>query len=93
MTRPVKELAGFKRIHIMPGEKVRVRFTVRADLTAFLDRSMRWKVESGDVDVEIGSSSADIRLKGEYRITEDRWLCGSERAFCAEVQTYHLKDR
>ena len=77
----------------MPGEKVRVRFTVRADLTAFLDRSMRWKVESGDVDVEIGSSSADIRLKGEYRITEDRWLCGSERAFCAEVQTYHLKDR
>lgn len=77
----------------MPGEKVRVRFTVRADLTAFLDRSMRWKVESGDVDVEIGSSSADIRLKGEYRITEDRWLYGSERAFCAEIQTYHLKDR
>lgn len=86
MTRPVKELAGFKRIHMEPGEKVRVTFTVQADQSAFLDRQMRWKVEKGEIDVEIGSSSEDIRLKGTYRITEDRWIDGAKRAFYAKVQ-------
>lgn len=86
MTRPVKELAGFKRVHTEPGEKVQVVFTVKADQTAFLDRQMRWKVEKGDIDVEIGSSSEDIRLKGEYRITEDEWICGKQRSFYAEAK-------
>ena len=62
----MKELAGFFRIHIEPKEKIRVTFTVKADRTAFLDREMRWKVEHGDIDVEIGSSSEDIRLKGMF---------------------------
>ena len=83
MTRPVKELAGFCRIHIEPKEKIRVTFTVKADQTAFLDREMRWKVERGDIDVEIGSSSEDIRLTGEFRITQDRWINGAERTFYA----------
>ena len=87
MTRPVKELAGFCRIHIEPKEKIRVIFTVKADQTAFLDREMRWKVERGDIDVEIGSSSEDIRLTGEFRITQDRWINGAERTFYAGVET------
>ena len=85
MTRPVKELAGFKRIHMEPGEKVRVTFTVQADQSAFLDRQMRWKVEKGkDIDVEIGSSSEDIRLKGTYRITEDKWIRRSKKSILCE---------
>ena len=83
MTRPVKELTGFCRIHIEPKEKIRVTFTVKADQTAFLDREMRWKVERGDIDVEIGSSSEDIRLTGEFRITQDQWINGAERTFYA----------
>ena len=90
MTRPVKELAGFKRIHMEPEEKVRVTFTVQADQSAFLDRQMRWKVEKGDIDAEIGSSSEDIRLKGTYRITEDKWINGMERAFYAKAREVRL---
>lgn len=90
MTRPVKELAGFKRIHLKPEEKMQVIFTVKADQMAFLDRQMRWKVEKGDIDVEIGSSSEDIRLTGEYRIMEDQWINGPERSFYAEVRTVQL---
>ena len=90
MTRPVKELAGFKRIHMEPEEKVRVTFTVQADQSAFLDRQMRWKVEKGDIDAEIGSSSEDIRLKGTYRITEDKWINGVERAFYAKAREVRL---
>ena len=90
MTRPVKELAGFKRIHLKPEEKMQVIFTVKADQMAFLERQMRWNVEKGDIDVEIGSSSEDIRLTGEYRITEDQWINGPERSFYAEVRTVQL---
>lgn len=87
MTRPVKELVGFCRIHIEPKEKIRVIFTVKADQTAFLDREMRWKVEHGDIDVGIGSSSEDIRLTGAFRITQDQWINGAERTFYAGVET------
>lgn len=87
MTRPVKELAGFCRIHIEPKEKIRVTFTVKADQTAFLDREMRWKVEHGDIDVEIGSSSEDIRLEGAFRITQDQWINGAQRTFYAAFET------
>ena len=62
-------------------------FTVKADQTAFIDREMCWKVEHGDIDVEIGSSSEDIRLKGTFRITQDQWINGAERTFYAGVET------
>ena len=86
MTRPVKELAGFTRVHLEPGEKVRLSFTVRSDQTAFLDRQMNWKVEKGEIDAEIGSSSEDIRLDGSYRITDSALIRGAERAFYAKAR-------
>lgn len=85
MTRPVKELAGFARISLKPGERKRVVFEVRADQMAFLDRAMRWKVEKGVIGVEVGSSSEDIRLTGEYSVKDDNWIEGRDRAFYAAV--------
>ncbi len=85
MTRPVKELAGFARISLKPGERKRVVFEVRADQMAFLDRDMRWKVEKGVIGVEVGSSSEDIRLTGEYSVKDDNWIEGRDRAFYAAV--------
>ena len=49
MTRPVKELAGFCRISLEPGEKKKVSFVLNVSQTAFLDRQMRWKVEKGRI--------------------------------------------
>ena len=86
MVRPVKELAGFKRVTLRPGETKTVAFTVKADQMAFLDHEMRWKVEKGAYTVEIGSSSQDIRLNGEYRVTEDAWIDGKNRAFYAKAE-------
>ena len=85
MARPVKELAGFKRITLKPGEKKTVAFEVEASQMAFLDKDMRWKVEKGDFLVEIGSSSEDIRLKDTYRVTEDGWIEGRNRGFYAKA--------
>ena len=84
MTRPVKELAGFRRIFLKPGEKKRVVFKMSPSQTAFLDADMRWKIERGIFDVELGSSSEDIRLHGEFKVEKDAWISGRERAFWAE---------
>ena len=81
-TRPVKELAGFCRVHLKPGEGKMVSFSLNATQTAFLDRQMRWKVEKGRIEVQLGASSEDIRLRGTFCITGDEWIGGKERAFC-----------
>lgn len=86
MTRPVKELAGFLRVPLAPGESKQVQFTVQASQTAFLDREMRWKIEKGEIQVQVGASSEDIRLTGRYTITEDAWIKGPDRAFYARVR-------
>ncbi|MCL1819667.1 MAG: glycoside hydrolase family 3 C-terminal domain-containing protein [Oscillospiraceae bacterium] len=86
MTRPVTELAGFKRIHLQPGEKKTVCFKLKASQLAFLDREMRWKIEAGDYDVLVGVSSDDIRLRGGFRVTEDRHIEGKSRGFYAQAK-------
>lgn len=67
------------------GEKKRIIFEVAASQLAFLDKDMRWKIEKGAIGVEVGSSSEDIRLNGEYRIRNDAWIEGRNRAFYAKV--------
>ena len=86
MTRPVKELAGFKRITLQPGEAKKVIFEVEASQMAFLDLEMKWKVEKGMIGVEVGSSSEDIRLNGEFEIKNSRWISGKDRGFYAKVK-------
>lgn len=86
VTRPVKELAGFKRITLEQEECKTVIFTVDASQSAFLDRDMRWKIEKGVIEAQVGSSSEDIRLRGEFRIREDAWIQGRDRAFYAKTR-------
>ena len=83
MTRPQKELQGFARVSLMPGEEKKVCFTLHPSQTAFLDEDMRWKIEKGTFEVQIGSSSEDIRLKDTFAVTEDAWPEGKNRAFYA----------
>ncbi|MBP7402958.1 MAG: glycoside hydrolase family 3 C-terminal domain-containing protein [Clostridia bacterium] len=72
VTRPVQELTGFKRVALAPGETRRISFTVSADQLGFFDRAMRFVVEPGDLEVMVGASSADIRLRGVVRLTGEK---------------------
>lgn len=85
MTRPVKELAGFARVHLEPGEKKRLVFTLHTSQLAFLDQDMKWKIEHGEIRVEAAASSDDVRLSGSFRIDGDLWIEGKEREFWAEA--------
>ena len=94
MTRPVKELAGFCRVTLQPGEKKRVSFEISPSFLAFLDRDMRWKIEKGAVEVQIGSSSEDIRLTGQFGIGNDGWSDGKSRGLVCipgvDAKTEHI---
>jgi beta-glucosidase len=59
MTRPVKELKGFQRVTLPPGEKRRLEFTLGPDRLGFYNRDMRFVVEPGEFKVMVGNSSAD----------------------------------
>ena len=62
------DLRGFERISLNPGEKKTVRFTLKPDDLALLDKNMNWTVEPGEFVVMIGSSSQDIRLQKQFVI-------------------------
>ncbi|MBR1584909.1 MAG: glycoside hydrolase family 3 C-terminal domain-containing protein [Clostridia bacterium] len=83
MTRPTKELQGFCRVFLRPGEEKKVCFTLYPSQMAFLDEDMRWKIEKGDFEVQIGSSSEDIRLTDSFTVTDSAWLAGKTRVFYA----------
>ena len=68
--RPVKELRGFSRISLNPGQKQTVSFTVKAEKLAFYDEKIHdFKVEPGLFDIMIGSASDDIRASGQIEVT------------------------
>jgi beta-glucosidase len=60
LTRPVKELRGFQRITLQPGETRTVEFDLPPEALAFLDENMEWVVEPGLFDVMVGGSSAQV---------------------------------
>ena len=63
-----KNLRGFARVVLAPGEKKSVSFTLGFADLALWDRNMRFVVEPGTFQVMVGSSSEDIRLKGTFEI-------------------------
>ncbi|HEY4788384.1 MAG TPA: glycoside hydrolase family 3 N-terminal domain-containing protein [Bacteroidales bacterium] len=67
--RFVKELRGFERIHLEPGETKTVHFTLTPESLQMLNREKKWVVEPGWFKVMVGSSSEDIRQEGRFEIT------------------------
>ncbi len=60
VTRPVKELRGFRRVSIDPGKTQKVEFTLGPNELSFLNREMRRVVEPGTFKIMVGGNSADL---------------------------------
>jgi len=69
VSRPIKELKGFKRITLDPGETKVVNFTLTAEKMMMFDEGMNRIVEPGEFRVLIGASSEDIREEGVFHVT------------------------
>ncbi len=59
VTRPVKELRGFKRVSLEPGQKVTVDFTLTPEALSLIDINMNRVVEPGMFDLMVGANSAE----------------------------------
>ncbi len=70
--RPEKELKGFKKIELEPGEVKTVCFELSpSQLAYFNTKENRWEIEEIEYLVYIGASSRDIRLKASFRVVRD----------------------
>jgi len=70
VTRPVKELKGFQKIRLKPGQDQTVNFSLHTDELAFFNQKMQELTEPGDFHVWIGGSS-DTELRSEFTIGVD----------------------
>src|SRR5262249_517383 len=85
VTRPVKELKGFKRITLDAGETKTVTFELSVQQLGFYDRSMAFVIEPGTIEVMIGCSSEDIRLTGRFEIIGATTTVPRFGSFCTPV--------
>ncbi len=68
--RPVLELRGFHRLTLDPGAQQTVQFDLRPEQFAIYTEQGQWQVEAGRIELMIGSSSQDIRLRGHFNLAE-----------------------
>jgi beta-glucosidase len=67
--RPPKELKGFKKVSLVPGETGHINLVLDDSSFSYWNpKSGKWTVEPGKFDILIGSSSRDIRLKGSIEL-------------------------
>lgn len=68
VVRPVKELRDFQKVFLKAGASQKITFTVDKEKLAFYNAKLEWAPEPGAFEVQLGSSSADIRLKDSFEL-------------------------
>ncbi|MGW1342455.1 glycoside hydrolase family 3 N-terminal domain-containing protein [Kribbella sp. NPDC002412] len=86
IARPLKQLTGFARVSLEPGDATDVTFRVHADRTAYTGPDLRRIVEPGDVEVMIGTSSLDLPCRTFVRVTGDVRVVGHDRVLTTPVE-------
>jgi beta-glucosidase len=83
--RPMKELKGYTRLTLDPGESRTVTFSLPVDQLAFYNAELELVLEPGRIFIMVGSSSDDIRLNGEFEIVGATKMPVKERVFICPV--------
>jgi beta-glucosidase len=70
VSRPVKELKGFAKVNLKPGETKRVTLQLDRRAFSFYDvKKSDWRAEAGDFTILVGGSSDNIQLQNEFSLT------------------------
>jgi beta-glucosidase len=85
MPRPVKELKGFTRVTLKPGESKQVTFHFHVNQMAFYDADLKLILEPGTFKVMIGSSSESIHLEDQFEVTGNHPVEIEKRVFVCPV--------
>ena len=86
VARPVRRLAGFKRLTVPAGSARRVKFVIDASQLGYFDRAMNFVVDPGEVDVLVGASSRDIRLRKTVTLQGDRRPLQQKQVVATQVE-------
>ena len=65
---PIKQLRGFERVDLKPGETKNVTLTLTPEDLQLLDRDMHWRVVPGDFEIMVGKSSEDLPMRGVLKV-------------------------
>lgn len=79
--RPIKELHGFEKVFLQPGEEKKVQITIDKYAMSFWDESEgRWCVEKGEYGVWVGTTGRETKakggVKGKLQVESTRWWLG-----------------
>jgi beta-glucosidase len=85
VARPLKLLTGFARVSLEPGAATDVTFRVHTDRTAYTGADLVRIVEPGDLEVLVGTSSADLPCRATLRLTGDVRAIGHDRTMVTPV--------
>jgi beta-xylosidase len=85
VTRPVKELRGFRRVRLAAGERRRVVFRLAAEQLAFTDRQGRLVVEPGRVRLMVGTSAIDLPCHADLELTGPTTVLSSRSRYFTDV--------
>jgi beta-glucosidase len=85
VTRPIKELKGFKRITLAPGQIQTVSFELFTNQLGFYNRDMCYVVEPGILEIMVGASSENLPLKAQVEIVGDITEISQDKKFFSHV--------
>ena len=83
--RPVRELKGYLRLTLQPAQARKLTFHLPVDQLAFYDDDAQLVVEAGAIEIMLGSSSEDIRLRGGFEISGPAKMKVARRVFVCPV--------
>jgi beta-xylosidase len=86
VARPLKLLTGFARVSLDPGEVADVAFEVHADRTAYSGADLRRIVEAGELEVLVGTSSADLPCRATVQVVGATRVVGHDRTMITPVE-------
>jgi len=84
---PIKELKGFKRIGLQPGERKTVTFALYVNQLGVYDQAMRHVVEPGTIEVLVGNSSQHLPLTGAFEVIGQATDISDDKVFFSDVKT------
>jgi beta-glucosidase len=70
LVRPVKELKGFEKVALKPGESKIIHFTIDRDKLSFYNQKLEWKAEPGTFTLMIGTASDNIQLQSSFQLVD-----------------------
>jgi beta-glucosidase len=85
VTRPVKELKGFKRITLEPDQTKTITFELFTNQLGFYNREMAYVVEPGALEIMVGSSSEGLPLQASVEIAGETTEIGQDKKFFSKV--------